>query len=192
MLDILVFKRKKVVFFLVSVIFLMFSSMQSVFSKTIDGYWQTISDTTDKPSSVFKIQRYKVKGKEEYFGKVIKICPQDGNKPTDVCKNCSGSVSYLHNKPIQGMTILFSLINQGNNVYSDGEILDPKEGKVYSVTLTLEQPNKLKVRGYIGFSLLGRTQYWYRLPNQQPKSWKEKANDPCLVDYSKVSRKNRG
>jgi uncharacterized protein (DUF2147 family) len=189
-LGILVFKRKKILFFSVLATFLMFLSVQSAFSKTIEGYWQTISDKSGNPSSVFRIQRFKVKDKEEYFGKVIKICPQNGNKPTDVCKNCTGDVAYLHNKPIEGMTILFSLIQQSKNIYSNGEILDPKEGKLYRVTLTLEQRDKLKVRGYIGFSWIGRTQYWYRLPNQHPKQWKERVNNPCLVDYSKADSNN--
>jgi len=40
--------------------------------------------------------------------------------------------------------------------------LDPKSGKVYDCYLTLEAEDKLKVRGFLGFSILGRTQNWIR------------------------------
>ena len=46
--------------------------------------------------------------------------------------------------------------------WEDGTILDPKSGKTYSCYITFEDENTLKVRGYIGFSLLGRTQKWIR------------------------------
>ena len=47
--------------------------------------------------------------------------------------------------------------------YTDGNILDPENGKTYDCNVELIEKNKLKVRGFIGFSLLGRTQYWQRL-----------------------------
>ncbi|MEM7660525.1 MAG: DUF2147 domain-containing protein, partial [Bacteroidota bacterium] len=46
--------------------------------------------------------------------------------------------------------------------YEDGKILDPENGTVYGCNVELEETDKLKVRGYVGFSLLGRTQYWLR------------------------------
>ncbi|MCB0468882.1 MAG: DUF2147 domain-containing protein, partial [Aequorivita sp.] len=47
--------------------------------------------------------------------------------------------------------------------YNDGTIMDPNNGKVYKCYIELDGPNKLDVRGYIGFSLLGRTQTWTRV-----------------------------
>jgi len=52
-------------------------------------------------------------------------------------------------------------LSQDDDEWNDGKILDPKIGKKYKCYITLEEPNKLKVRGSIGFALLGRTQYWY-------------------------------
>jgi len=46
--------------------------------------------------------------------------------------------------------------------WEEGTILDPKSGKVYDCSLSLEDENTLKVRGYLGFSILGRTQTWRR------------------------------
>ena len=42
-------------------------------------------------------------------------------------------------------------------------IMDPQIGKNYKCYITLEEENKLKLRGYIGFSVIGRTEYWHRV-----------------------------
>lgn len=60
------------------------------------------------------------------------------------------------------MEILWDLIKIGK-VWDDGTIMDPKNGKEYSCKIELEGQDKLKVRGYLGFSLLGRTQTWFRV-----------------------------
>ena len=54
-------------------------------------------------------------------------------------------------------------LERNSSSLPDGEILDPNSGSVYSCYIEMENTDKLKVRGYIGFSLLGRTQYWYRV-----------------------------
>jgi uncharacterized protein (DUF2147 family) len=60
------------------------------------------------------------------------------------------------------MTILWGLTKQGDE-YQGGEILDPETGKVYRVKMKIQdEGKKLMVRGFIGFSLLGRTQVWFR------------------------------
>jgi uncharacterized protein (DUF2147 family) len=65
------------------------------------------------------------------------------------------------NKSIQGLLIIKGLTKEDDE-YSNGKILDPKNGKLYKCSISLESKDKLKVRGYIGISLIGRTQYWYR------------------------------
>lgn len=59
------------------------------------------------------------------------------------------------------MVIINGLTKDGDE-WNDAKILDPKIGKEYKCYITLDGNNKLKVRGYIGFSLLGRTQYWHK------------------------------
>ncbi len=49
-----------------------------------------------------------------------------------------------------------------DDTWEEGTILDPKSGKVYDCTISFEDPNTLNVRGYLGFSLFGRTQTWRR------------------------------
>ena len=62
---------------------------------------------------------------------------------------------------ILGLVIIKGLTKEDDE-YSNGKILDPKNGKLYKCSISLESKDKLKVRGYIGISLIGRTQYWYR------------------------------
>ena len=76
-----------------------------------------------------------------------------------VCIKCSGEDK---NKSILGLIVIKGLTKDGSE-YNSGEILDPKNGKLYKCALSLESKDKLKIRGYIGFSLLGRTVYWYRV-----------------------------
>ena len=76
-------------------------------------------------------------------------------------------IGKYKNKELTGIVILKDLVQKDKN-YEDGEITDPENGKTYSCYVKLENTNKLKIRGYIGFSLLGRTEYWYRL-NKQDK-----------------------
>ena len=76
-----------------------------------------------------------------------------------VCEACSGE---LKDKPVQGMQILQGLKADGD-WYEGGTILDPNNGKVYKAKLrVVDGGAKLEVRGFIGISLLGRTQTWLR------------------------------
>ena len=65
----------------------------------------------------------------------------------------------LRNRPLWGLEILRDFKYDGENEWASGKIYDPKNGKTYSCKITREG-NVLKVRGYIGLSLLGRTTLW--------------------------------
>lgn len=116
------------------------------------GKWRTIDDQTGKPISIVEIFEYQGR----VFGRVIDILDPKAKKRT--CANCEGEDK---DKPILGLVVIKGLQKQGK-VYS-GQILDPKFGKIYSCNISLEGTDKLKVRGYLGISLLGRTQYWHRV-----------------------------
>ena len=58
--------------------------------------------------------------------------------------------------------ILHQMKYDGRAQWSGGSIYDPDTGHTYSCKLELLDPNKLKVRGFLGVSLLGRTQIWTR------------------------------
>ena len=123
--------------------------------QSVVGKWKTIDDETGKAKSIVEI--YEKSGK--IYGKVVDILEEENKKR--VCTNCSGDDK---NKPILGMTVIKGLSKEGSQ-YTNGKILDPKNGKLYKCFITLETKDKLKVRGYIGISLFGRTQYWYRVKN---------------------------
>ncbi len=121
------------------------------------GKWEAVDDVTKKPVAIIEI--YEEAGK--LFGRVHDIFNKVDRKR--VCTKCIGED---HNKPILGLTILKGLKKDGNE-YSGGKILDPKHGKFYDCYITLEKNNSvLKIRGYYGLSIFGRTQYWYRVKDK--------------------------
>jgi uncharacterized protein (DUF2147 family) len=119
------------------------------------GLWKTIDDHTGKPRGLVRVTQ--VDG--EYQAKVEKIFPKPGEDPNPRCEQCAGT---RHDQPVIGMIILWGLTKQGDE-YQGGEILDPENGKVYRVKMKLDDGGTtLQVRGFIGFSLFGRTQIWIR------------------------------
>lgn len=68
----------------------------------------------------------------------------------------------LRTRELVGLTILNNFEFGGSNVWDNGRIYDPKDGKTYDCKMTLKNPNTLEVRGYVGFSLFGRTETWTR------------------------------
>lgn len=117
------------------------------------GRWTTIDDETKKPKSVIAI--YEENGK--LYGKIEKLFREPNEEQNPVCDKCEGA---LKNQPILGMIILRDL-QKDDDVWSGGTIMDPGNGKTYKCKISVEDGGKkLKVRGYIGLSLLGRTQYW--------------------------------
>lgn len=122
-------------------------------AQDVFGKWKTIDDVTGEAKSILEI--YERDGK--VYGKVAEILNKE--HANDVCTECKGKNKDI---PIVGLEIMKGLEKDGDT-YEDGTIIDPESGKEYKCYIELEEDNKLKVRGYIGFSLLGRTQYWYRV-----------------------------
>lgn len=118
---------------------------------SILGVWQTIDDESGEAKSHVEI--YEKNGK--IYGKVIKLLPAATVK---ICNNCPGE---KNGKSLIGMDILWEL-RPYKNYWSYGQIIDPKNGKIYSGSVWLEG-DQLKLRGYIGISLIGRTQIWHRV-----------------------------
>jgi len=77
-----------------------------------------------------------------------------------VCRACKGP---LQNQAVVGMTVVWGLKQQGAGpVWSGGSVLDPGNGQTYKCKMTLREANTLELRGFLGISLLGRTQVWQR------------------------------
>jgi uncharacterized protein (DUF2147 family) len=126
-------------------------------SATPAGLWKTIDDNTNKEKSLVRI----VETNGVYSARVEKIVDPDSPKDA-VCDKCSDE---RKDKPVVGMTIMRNVKPSADDkaVFEGGDILDPNNGKVYSVRLKpADNGAKLDVRGYIGAPLLGRTQTWIR------------------------------
>lgn len=117
----------------------------------IVGNWKTIDDSTHQAKAVVQI----TETDGYYEGKIIKLLKD----PEVKCEKCDGA---RKDQPVNGMIILWGL-KKVDAVYEGGQILDPKNGKIYSSKAKLfDGGQKLEVRGFLGFSLLGRTQTWER------------------------------
>ena len=116
------------------------------------GHWQTYSD--GKPGG--QVETYLENG--VLFGRVTKIRP--GHTPQDVCDKCSGDYK---NQLILGMVLLRNFHPDGDD-WVGGTVVDPENGKEYKGKLWSEGNDKLHLRGFIGISLLGRSEVWTRIP----------------------------
>jgi len=117
------------------------------------GIWKNLDDEDGKEKS--HIQITELNG--VLTAKVIKLLPAATLR---TCAKCKGDQK---NKPIEGMNIVWGMKPEGKNKWTGGEILNPKNGKVYSCNMELEDKNTLKVRGYLGMPTIGKTQVWYRV-----------------------------
>lgn len=117
------------------------------------GYWTTIDDDGKTPSSIIQIFP---RGKKLY-GKIARLINPREKDPK--CSECDGA---RKNQRIIGMEILRDF-EQDDDEWSGGYILDPRNGTEYKCYMQLiEGGKRLKVRGYVGIALLGRTQYWQK------------------------------
>lgn len=114
--------------------------------------WVSNDEKTGEPRAEFQFNEHD----GVLSGKVVAIHKHPGD--TGICSACPGE---FKDKPIQNMVIIWGLKKNGEHNWSGGKILDPKTGKIYRAKL-LFKGDKLYVRGYIGVSVLGRTQVWDR------------------------------
>ena len=143
----------KKILFALTILFAFFASSSHGASPV--GKWKTIDDSTGEAKSVINI--WEKDG--EIFGSIESLYRKPHQNPNPLCTKCKGS---LRGKPIIGLTIMRDL-KQDENEWKGGTILDPENGNTYKCTIeVMEDGAKLKVRGFIGVSVLGRTQYWHR------------------------------
>jgi uncharacterized protein (DUF2147 family) len=97
----------------------------------------------------------------QFFGKIIWLQePNDANgKPKVDDKNDDPK---LKTKPLIGLINLRDFVFVKENLWKEGKVYDPKNGKDYSCKITMKDNNTIEARGYIGISLIGRTDVWKR------------------------------
>ena len=132
---------------------LLFTSVSQA-QGTPEGLWRTIDDETGEAKSHVRIEARE----GMYYGIVEEILNLE--KKSNVCDKCPGDRLGV---PIEGLEIMRDMKSKGDG-WAGGSILDPKKGKVYKAKMSLnETGEELTVRGFIGFSLIGRSQVWERV-----------------------------
>lgn len=117
--------------------------------------WKTIDDKTNQPAAIVKFSESKNGILNANIQRIL--LPNEEHK----CTSCKG---YYKNKSLIGLTIIKELVNIRPNEYGNGKILDPQNGKIYSFSAQVSSDGqKLIGRGYIGISVIGRNQTWYRI-----------------------------
>jgi uncharacterized protein (DUF2147 family) len=135
-------------------------AVQTFAQKASDVVGKWLSATGDG-----QIEIYIRSGK--YFGKLawLKEPNDDKGKPKLDNKN---PIAALKSKPLLGLELLKDFVFEDGK-WTDGTIYDPKTGKTYSCNLSLKENGQLNIRGYVGISLIGRTEVWTKVKESSPK-----------------------
>ena len=137
------------IFFLIVVLLFFPVHLSAQDGDAILGQWYT-----DEERSIVEIY----KCAQHYCGKIVWLkYPKDEEGREKVDKENPDETKK--SRKLIGLNILWGFSYEGEDGWRDGKIYDPKNGKTYSCRMNLEG-DILKVRGYIGFSLLGRTAVW--------------------------------
>ncbi len=105
---------------------------------------------------------------KNYCGKIVEL--KNPNYPADDKRGMAGQPKVdrnnpdpdLKTRPALGLLMLEGFTYSGGNIWKSGTIYDPDNGKLYKCKMTLTDPDRLDVRGFIGISWLGRTEVWTR------------------------------
>lgn len=138
---------------LLSIVLALFCVSTAMANSLSGSTWKTIDDKTGKPRAEIRF--------EEENGVLNARILSALEEPHEMglCEKCPGD---FKNKPIKGLQFIWGLKQHSQNNWEGGKLLDPKTGKIYHLKLMLKG-DKLYVRGYIGVSLIGRTQIWERM-----------------------------
>ncbi|NEU08125.1 DUF2147 domain-containing protein [Flavihumibacter sp. R14] len=99
---------------------------------------------------------------DKYSGKLVWLKNPENDKG-QLKRDTRNPNPQQRTRPLMGIQILQNFVYLGDGVWEDGSIYDPKTGKTYSCKISMVDNNKLNIRGYVGVSLLGRTEAWQRV-----------------------------
>ena len=102
------------------------------------------------------------KADDKFSGKLVWLKNPEDDKG-QLKRDAKNPVPENRKRPLMGIQILQNFIYLGKGVWEEGSIYDPKTGKTYSCKITMTDKDQLNIRGYVGVSLLGRTEIWRRV-----------------------------
>ena len=94
-----------------------------------------------------------------YCGKLVHLQPRPPGTPTVDLKNPNAA---RRGDPLCGLVMMGSFKADGTGKFVGGWAYDPDSGNTYSGQMKLDGPDTLKLRGYVGIPLFGRTETWTR------------------------------
>ncbi|OGU56435.1 MAG: hypothetical protein A2X64_03220 [Ignavibacteria bacterium GWF2_33_9] len=148
---------KTTLFFMSFIIALFLTQATTVFAEKEDdilGQWYSENNES-------LIEIYKHEGL--FYGKLIWL--KEPMRRGDYKKDDFNPDEKLRDRLLIGLVILKWFKFDGDNEWKDGKIYDPKNGKTYNCYMEFEKQDVLKIRGYVGISLIGRSTYWTRKKN---------------------------
>lgn len=101
------------------------------------------------------------KKNEKYYGKIVWL-KNPKNEQGAIKTDVRNPDDKLKLKPLLGLEILKDFVYDGDK-WTDGKIYDPKSGKTYSCNITRKSSGDLNIRGYIGISIIGRSEVWKKV-----------------------------
>ena len=138
----------------------------TTFAASIEGYWKSIEERTGEQLSIVEIKK---KPDATYTATIVYRYSVRGGG--NILTNCVKCPEAFKNKPILGLQIAQGLKEdpKNQNHYIDGRVLEPKTGNIYEGKAQLSADGKrIRMRGYMGISVLGRTVVWIRTEHANP------------------------
>lgn len=103
---------------------------------------------------------------DKYFGNIVWLKTPNREETGKPKLDRENEDESLRTRPVMGLMLLKDFEFDGDDEWEDGTIYDPKNGKTYKCYMEFDDEDnmdKLKIRGFIGFSLLGKTTYWTKV-----------------------------